>query len=560
MKKVSLKRSTLVFGLALGGLLAAPSQSHAGPAQLLAIAKAINPAATATTADSIIKGASSATLSTAVINIIKTQTAANAALYVGEALKRSNDADFGTQLGGDIFAAGAAQLPKIFAATNNVNAAKDRTTFLTFVGASAKAAATGTAPNSEYLQDFAAKLISNDPDAYDAARFAIASKTAAGAIVGGRVSVNSSAQLTTDADKQTLVTKALLAKSTVTGGQGLGAAAQEIMRYVTGSINSANVTTFTQNILNTSVPNGTKPPTQPLLASIATIAPGAVAGSPLVANEILTGLFGNAAYDTLTKKVTGTPLALATVKNAAKLATGIGAVADTEQYSFLAGTFGDKIANKVLPSTTVVGIVKSLVTGMVKKPLPTGGVLLGQDRNNAANRADEVAEIAVYMLNALSGNAAGTGTAVGGLDLFKPGATPAKTTANAKAALALVNNIIKTAINSYTLKVGKVLTFDPQTVAADVAGSVALTLNSMQSKGLIDSSIYESIKASLLLPKSGIAINKLQATAVTAALTAGFAPNPQNNTRFEDGTNLALQIGGAGTGGITEPETDIRGI
>lgn len=569
----ALRNSSLILGVAVASLFLTPSETQAGNAELKAIALALvqsppNPAPPASQYVAIIEAANSNDLAMAVTSLIKNKPAAKAALFVGEALKRSDDSDFGTVMGqrlnavkntmgyGNIFNLGAPTISK-------------------FIGSAAKSAATGAAPKAEWVDEFAFQMAPTDQEAYDAAKAAIASNTAVGAIIGSRLY---DPAVTTDAQRLALAQRAILAKNVAIGGQvgsegqGLTKAALEIARAVTAGVsptqNVDNPATFAADLLNTTAKStaanaANKPLTQPLLAKITQIAPGIVAGAPLQAKDILESLFtnngtgGEAVYNPTTKKTTGSAIALATIKNISKLTSAIGLVADTEQYSFIAASIGQRVGTSVIKSSLVGGLAKALVSSMVKKPLPVGASpVLGQARDNALNRADEAAEIAAYLLNAITGN--NTAATDDGLAMFKVGATDKITKANTKAATAMVTNIIKSVVKAYNFKKAG---FSPAAVAADVAGSVALTLRSLQAAGAVDQDIFNAIVAKLTTDATAKSIDKPTYLAVKDAIDLALTGDDTATAKFENGTVTNFQVGPvpSGAGNITEPETDIRG-
>jgi hypothetical protein len=310
-----------------------------------------------------------------------------------------------------------------------------------------------------------------------------------------------------------------------------------------------------------------------LLAQITKIAPGAVAGQPLEANELLDKLFTNGtglSFD-LKGKVVGDTVALATVKNAAKLAASIGLAADSEEHSFIASEFGDKIASGFIKTTQVATIAKALTQSLTKKPVSSGPQVVGAGSHTVANRADEAGEIAAYLLNALVQNKTDASTnATDGLALFQRLGTDTDKTfaAKQKAAAAMVLGLIKAVVGGYN--VNKSLNFQSSFIAADVAGSIAQTLLSLDQKSAINHDIFLAIQAALMptdptkadaVAKS---INKTAYLDVKTALSDAFGNAAQTLTKFEDGTVPGYQVGpydetsGRSRGLITEPETDIR--
>jgi hypothetical protein len=547
MKSVASPKFALILSLALAGLFATPQQASAGPTELKALAKQLNggvqplPATDLNVQIAFIQSKTGAQVAAAVIAIVKTKTtpaAATAAAkaYAGEALKRSDDPGFGTTLG-QAFNAEAAN--PLFAGIYNASPdpVKKAAAKASFIGTAAKNAATSTGAFAEWIEGFARELTATNQEAYDAAKIAIASKTAAGRIIASR---EGSTDVDTDAERITLVQKALLAKSATASisGNGLSAAAQEIAMFVGES--ATNPATFAHDVIATSVTTGTKT-TQPLLAKLQLIATGTVASNPDAAAAIVDSLFNNQGTGGLTG-VTTDPFFAATVKVAAKLATSVALVADAEQVEAVGAVLGAHIGQVITNPTTnkkkvagiaqtqVNAIAKGLVLGLTNRTiLPTYGAttvatrlseaqiltrgLLTQQQindlklvNSRTNRLDEIGEVGAYLLGSIKGLAVFQGKDINGVAL-----TGAKLTAAGKQAAALVSGLLKTIITSSakvsntiagvdqgtqkaTLALVKAPIFQA-TAAEDAAGSIALTLRELEAS--MDPTVYGLVKAAL---------------------------------------------------------------
>ena len=632
MKSVASPKFALILSLALAGLFATPQQATAGTTELKALAKQLNggiqpePSRDLNTAINFIQSKTGAEVAAAVIAIVKTKTtpaAATAAAkaYAGEALKRSDDPGFGTTLG-QAFNAEAAN--PLFAGIFNASTdpVKKAAAKASFIGTAAKLASTSTGAYAEWIEGFARELVATNQEAYDAARVAIGSKTAAGRIIASR---EGSTDVDSDTERVDLVQRALLAKSTKASisGQSLSAAAQEIAMFVGESADDP--AKFAHDVIAVSVTTGTKT-TQPLLAKLQLIATGTVASNPDKARDIVDALFNNQGTVGL-NGVTADPFFAATVKVAAKLATSVALVADAEQVEAVGEVLGSHIGQLITNPTTgkkkvagiaqtqVNAIAKGLVLGLTNRTvLPTYGAttvatrlteaqilargLLTQQQidtlkltNSRTNRLDEIGEVGAYLLNSIQGLAVFKGTDINGVAL-----TGAKLTAAGKQAAALVSGLIKTIITSSakvsidvagldlgtqkaTLALVKAPIFQA-TAAEDAAGSIALTLRSLES--LMDPTVYGLVKAALTATGVGKKIagsaratfkidsnlDRTIATLVEDALKTVLNDTDTGSTlrakyaKYEDGT----QNGANGTdnyamgpfGGVSEPETDIR--
>jgi len=581
MKPLAFRRSTLVLSIALGSLFFTPARASAGTAELKALATQLNggtlPSTDLNALKLFIKSKNSTEVANAVVALIQAKPTA-AAAYAGEALKRSDDSDFGTVLG-QALNANAGSLPSIFNAFP-ADPVKTAATKAKFIGTSAKNAATSTDAFAEWIDEFARELTTTNQEAYDAAKSATASKTAVGLIVGSRTL---DPALNTDALRLDLARKAVLPKNTTTGGQGLTASAQEIARYVGDAV--TDPAAFAHDLTNTSVTIGTKT-TQPLLVQLPAIATGTATSNPSVASNIVDALFDgvNPPANLVVSTASATPLFLAAVKNAAKLATSVSLVADAEQVQAVGVALGARIGvtttdtGKVkivgIKQTSVSAIAKSLVLGLTTRP---GRNLVTNNGDNRTNRIDEIGEVGAYLVNAIKNLPVFQGKDTAGNPL-----TGTKLTAAGKQATALVTGLLKSIISSAAKLHRDVAGFElgtqkgtlvktpsfQATVADDVSGSVALTLFSLQ--GSIDATIFNAIKAALTTDaKIGTKIaGSSKATfrvdlndpmahtigdIVKNALALGINNSGNASLIFEDGTIAANAVDV-----VNSAETDVR--
>lgn len=541
-----------MLGMFSGALLFSANPTHAGTAELKTLTTILNngvpklPSDTASL-DAFLKSKSATEVANAVVTAIqaKPTNAAAAAAYAGEALKRSEESNFGTVLG-QTLKTQQANLAIIF---------KDTASKTKFVGTSSKNAATGTSPFAEWVDEFAFELTASNQEAYDAAKAATASKTAVGLIVSSRSTYDPS--IDTDAERLALAQGALLPKNATLGavvGQGLTASSLEIARYVGDSTQLPE--NFAHDLTNSSSTSGTKT-SQPLLAQEVLIVTGTVTSNPTVAGAIVNKMFDLAVAPgsdllILTPQVTN--LFKTTVKNASKLATKVAPVADIEQVEAVGVALGSHIGLSTADSgkTKLVGInqsqlaaiVKGLVTGIATRPTAKGGV----NGDNRTNRVDEIGEVAAYVLNSIQN-----------LPVFHT-----DTPANRKTAATLVKTLLKTVITTSAKvysdaaaalnpKKAVIKDISFQTlVADDASGSLGLTLNKLQAS--FNANIFAAITTGLISGGNAIAGKPLGPT-IIAALGVGLAPTPANKaeTYYEDGTQANLAFDN-----INGPETDAR--
>src|SRR5262245_27405547 len=246
MKPALLRKSILTLGIAASTLVLTPSGAHAGSKELKALVTALNGVSPGS--------ATTAQLLTAVQNAITANPKLKAGIIAGEALKvaGANATDFGTELGE--FADGAPPGGDI---------AK-------FAADAAKTANTGKLPDGSKVVDFADAIFSNDAsntDALAAAKFAVASKTAAGQILGGRSTALSD-------------TDALALANSAAADSKLKGAIQSVAQFVGANVTDAD--DFAHSLAGTNI------------KLLPKIAPGAAAGQPDQASNILEGLFAAA--------------------------------------------------------------------------------------------------------------------------------------------------------------------------------------------------------------------------------------------------------------------------
>lgn len=351
----------------------------------------------------------------------------------------------------------------------------------------AKTAGTGKGSNSTQVDEFAKITIQTDLEAVQAAEKAKASKLGAAAIIQGRAD-----SYTTDAGKIALTSSAV-------GNKKLIGLATEIS--AAGSVGISDPSAFTIAVTNAAnavkAGNGVK------------VAPGVVASNPEQAALIVQGLF--ASGDT---KI---------AKQAAALAKSVGAVADVEQISNVALVLGRQIAGGSIKVTAAAGLAKTLTAAIVAKTTLAG------TRLSIENKADEVAEVAAFIVGGLVSNSAVLTEKTGSKILLA---------------------IIKSAIAGGKAKKGQ--TALAADYIADIAGSVARTIKN----SALSSTLKDKIEAELGLKAKTIA-GKANEQVIQAALTAGFA----DDARYEDGATYNTdQRDDPAHLFVVDPETDHRGF
>jgi hypothetical protein len=422
----------------------------------------------------------------------------------GEALKYAAAQDAGGEIGN--------ALRDALATDNNQLIARD----------AIKRAGSGKGLNVALVPEFTTAFVANDTEAYALAKLVISTKPGAGAVIGGRASqlaLEPNAEVT----QLALVNGALASKKN--GGQALGAAATDIVKYAVMQAvdDSADFT----NAVASNPANITLAPK---------IGTGGVAGDPTNGGDIVDTLLNNAS---LPKLKTG----------AASFIKSVGNVADIEEISKIAVAVGNQtsIASATNPKTTAIkfsaanGIVKSLAKAIVAKATTDTSAT---NPNSGANKEDEIAEVAAYMVAKII-NAA----TVQGIGGGKPQVT-------IKNAGAKIFAIVMSAVNATKPK--KVQTAHPGIyleTAEDVAGSVAETLSSLRVAftGVILPEFFDTIKAYLVKKAPSIG-GKTNTEAVLAAINAAYeAVGPSEvDDAYEDGT-IAANVQTS-----DYPETDFR--
>ncbi len=243
--------------------------------------------------------------------------------------------------------------------------------------------------------------------------------------------------------------------NTAIGSKGLSASAQSIAQFISAEV--ADSTAFAVHLADAGADSGSKPAFKYATA----IAIGAAAGDPTNAGNIAHALFGEQVLDSTGTLVNpaGLPASAGLIakadKSAAALAKGLAAVADIEEIQKIGNAIGEQIAKGTVKLATVNAITKTLATAVMHKPETATG------ENRDGNKRDEIAEVAAYIVAGLAGSP----------ELDKLTGSKAKT-----AATKLLGIITSAAKVNPTKKAGVVGGPTNDTFAADVAGSVALTV------------------------------------------------------------------------------------
>lgn len=416
-----------------------------------------------------VDNADPADLAAAVAKVIAENSKFKPGIVAGEALKTAAAVSKG---------AGGAIADAVLAAA----AGADR---VAITADAAKTAGTGKGSNATQVDEFAKITIQSDLEAVQAAEKAKASKLGAAAIIQGRAD-----SYTTDAAKIALTSSAV-------GNKKLIGLATEIS--AAGSVGISDPSAFTVAVTNAAnavkAGNGVK------------VAPGVVASNPEQAALIVQGLF--ASGDT---KV---------AKQAAALAKSVGAVADIEQISNVALVFGRQIASGSIKVTAAAGLAKTLTAAIVAKSTLPGKLSID-------NKADEVAEVAAFIVGGLVSNGA---------------------ILNEKTGPKIMLAIIKSAIAGGKANAKKGQTALPANYIQDIAGSVAATVLNSNLSGKVQDAIRD-----FLVKKAGTIAGKANGADLAAAITSGF--DITLNGKYEDG-----KIADANkTGFVIDPETDDRGF
>jgi len=432
----------------------------------------------------------------------------------GEALKNAGS---NAQDGGDEI---ATALKNVASTPDDTLAARD----------AIKRAGSGSTLNVNLVPAFSTQFFNTDAQAYNLAKLVISTKPGAGAVLGGRASQY---PLIGDEDAAVnLVDKAV--KTPKLGGAGLGAAAQDITKWVAIDVDGralGDTANFTLRVANLNVSLASK------------IGTGGVAGDPTNGGKIVNTLLGSAGLPKLKSGIT-------------PFITSVAKVADIEEISRIAAAVGNQIATASGTTTAIKfaaanPVVKALAKAIVAKATTTNNAA---DINSWDNKEDEIAEVAAYMVGKIL-NVATVQGANGG----KPQVT-------VKNAGSKIFAIIMSAVN---VTKGKKIALAAPTLnhdaAIDVAGSVAETLASLRedpSTAAISDTFFDAIKAFLVSKAKAIG-GAANAQAVTDAINAAYEQTGPSlvDINFEDGTkNSAFPVEGPLTAGALpdRDETDVR--
>ena len=357
-----------------------------------------------------------------------------------------------------------------------------------------KTAGTKTGANVAQVPGFIQPIVDTDADAVAIAKKIPTVKSGVGAIFGGRA-----LDLTTDAAKLALGNLAL------TKTNGLLAATQSIAQFIADTV--ADSDQFAHDLSLANLKQTTK------------IAPGVTAADPTNAGQIVRSIVSDAALSSVLAK-------------AASLAKGVALVADIEQVQVVGTAIGEKIGSGGIGLSKVNSIAKALVQGITKRATTASGP------NRLDNKEDEIGEIGAYFMNAIATNAAfDSATAIG-----------------AKKAAKVVVGLLKTIVKASKSKTDTTLR---GLSAADVSGSVALTVKLIGETSGISAVVAQAIKDKLTNPNTAkkivgkaVADATLRANVTAAIVEAYSVPGDTGVTlKYENGTS---------TGNVNDPETDTR--
>jgi|GEM_PF-6027353 len=553
--KSAILRSSIVAATLTFGVFSAP-QAHAGAKEIAAInAKLASTNIATSTWDQV---------AAAVIAAIKdpANKKLKPAVILGEALKSNPLPGTSPSLGQALGVAIRANKETNSLPLTVINPAKP-TVFSSFLGTAAVTAATSTGATTLNLADFAEVLstgtgTAQQAEIFAAASYATKSKSAVGQLIAGY-----SSKLAGTATTQAALANAALLNSK------LAPSSKEIAFGIASNVTPGVGDDFAFTVATADVKQ----------KNLVNIAIGSSAARGDEGADIVGKLFADATYSSATKKVTGSPVALATVKNAAKLATGVSLVADTENVTLQAGVFGKKIETGVLKTSTVSTLAKSLIAGITSRPTSqrntgTSASVLSTVVNGRTNRADEIGEVAAVLVGSLLKTAQFTTN--------NSSLSASKQAAAAKSAVTTLVNYIKTIYaaagskfyNDLTGKVGTDKSNFKNEVIADVVGSVILTLR-QSAIGAGDAAFRTALLNAFGGDATATAATVVKilgktlaasatGTDVTAALTGvngaggGTYKGKAVEVAFEDGTlDYTLP---ANLSFITDPETDSRGI
>jgi hypothetical protein len=527
---------SIALALLLGGALTASSPSaFAGAAELKALQAALPAGVT-------IEQATSQQLFNAFMQVVfavdsKFNNTKKQGVVAGEALKAAGpnalDAGefFGTKITESAPPNPASVLTPIYADRRN------------FVSLAASTAGTGKGLNVAQIPGLSAEVFVNElGTTFTTAAQATKSKPGQGAIFGGRARQIFATSGTPVVDSTVLANSAIFDKK-------LSAATQDITQWIAAEFaaNGADSAAFAVGVADGNGPDNKGGRINNKYAL--KIATGAAAGDPTNAGNIVHNLLNQQLLQSNGTTAPGSIVATdalvnTMVKGVTSLAKTVSAVADIEEIQKVGNAFGQlmslpgaKAGTAVLSVTKAASLVKTLATAVMAKPRGSNTIT---DRNSDANKQDEIAEVAAYMVGGL----------VGSPELIAQAADAKKV---GKAASTLLG-----IITSATSVKPKVIAKNPQgpipdTFAADVTASVALSvLNSTLPQTLKDAFM------TLLLKQDAkgnyttlLKINKATGTptgAIITALNNVYDGNAANNGIFEDGNVTA--------GAVSDPETD----
>lgn len=521
-------RTAVVALVTVAALSIAAPSAHAGAGEVKALQAALPVGVN-------IKDASTTQLFNAFIAVItapntKFATPAKQAVLMGEAMKAAgaNATDAGVVFGMAVKAAegnGADPLFDFF---------EQRRTAIAIVASTAGA---GKGLNVAQIPDLAAETFRESGAPFIVVAAASKSKPGAGAIIGGRalqIFEDPMAFPDPNADAITLANDAMFDKK-------LAAAAQDVAQWI------AAVATDTERFV-VGVGDGRGGLNLKFADKIVL---GTAAGDPTNAGNIVNSVLKQQILDP-TGMYVNAPVAAsnelrsAIVKKASTLAKTLTAVADIEEIQKIANSYGkliatqnpDKPGKTFLTLSSAAGYVKTMATAVMSKPQTDKfgqPLTVPQIAALNDNKRDEIAEIAAYMVGGLidSPELAALGTSLKG----------------ATKAAGIILKIITSAatIKPKTVK-GADLGPRPETFAADVAASVAVTIEASS----LDTNIKNALEALLTATKNGLPttaakINKAQAQNILNVLNEIYAGTADLN-RFENGLDPV--------GAVSDPETD----
>ncbi len=442
----------------------------------------------------------------------KFDTTKKQGVVAGEALKAAgpNATD-----AGDVFAAA------IINAGQNPNSLNPLSTILAdrqnFVALAAKTAGTGSGLNVLQIPDLAAALFTgaDATDTFFITTAAAAKNSAgAGAILGGRAQ-----QINGDLNSSVLLADTALANKSLTS------AAQDISRYISAEV--TDTAGFTVQVANNNVKSALK------------IAIGAATGDPTNAGNIAHAIFNqdillSDGSTTGASSVANSSVVSAAVKGVTTLAKSMSAGADIEEVEKIGNAIGQEIGVGAVKLTVAAGVAKTLASAIMAKPsVDSFGNSIFQNRD--ANKRDELAEVAAYLVSGL----------IGSPDLNKLTGSKANTAANDL--LKIITSVTATKPNSKTGGPTQ------DTFAADVAGSVALTVLSAPTGtglGQVPQDIKTAFQNLMSLESTAIKINKATSALIFQTIQGVYNQDTNITASLENGFNTA--------GAVSDPETDFH--